>query len=164
VAFGRSNRIPDLHPDCVAFAPLIGTWRGTGHGEYADIDDFDYDVEWEFSTHGGRWVAVHQRTWHRDTGAQWHFESGFLRPVPPDRLEAVIALPSGMAEIQEGTVDGGLFQLRSVAVAQTTTAKRVDVVERTWRVDHAALRCTVQMAAMGHPVSQHLEEHLDLQG
>jgi hypothetical protein len=161
MAFGRGSRIPDLHPDCEAFAPLIGTWRGTGHGSYPDIEPFDYEVEWTFTTHGTRWVALHCRTWHTDTGAPWHYESGFLRPVPPDRLECVIAQPGGLGEVQEGTVDGGLFQLRSVAVAQTTTAKRVDVIERTWRVDHDSLRCSVRMAAVGKELGGHLEERLE---
>lgn len=157
---GRSRRVPDLHADCEALAPLIGTWRGTGHGDYPGIDPFDYEVEWAFSTHGNRWVALTQRTWHADTGAPWHFESGFLRPVPPDRVEAVIAQPGGLGEVQEGTVDGGLFQFRSVAVAQTTTAKQVDIIERTWRVDHDDLHCTVRMAAMGNALGDHLDERL----
>ena len=163
MTFGRPSRHPGLHPDCEGFAPLLGTWRGTGRGEYPDIDPFEYSVEWEFSTHGARWVAVHQRTWRVDSGAAWHFESGFLRPVPPDRMEAVLALPSGLGEVQEGTVDGNLFQLRSVAVAQTTTAKRVDVIERAWRVDGDELRATVRMAAVGQPLSHHLSERLQRQ-
>lgn len=161
--FGRSSRNPDLHPNCEAFAPLIGTWRGQGHGSYPGIDPFDYDVEWEFATYGTPWVTLAMRTWHADTGATWHFESGFLRPIPPDRVECVIAQPGGLAEVQEGTVDGGLFQLRSVAVAQTTTAKRVDIIERTWRADHDSLRSTVLMAAMGKPLTLHLDEQLERQ-
>jgi hypothetical protein len=159
MALGPS-RNPDLHPDSEMFAPLLGTWTGTAHGDYPGIDPFDYRVEWEFTTHGSRWVAMRQRTWHLDTGAEWHFEAGFLRPVPPDRVEAVVALPGGLAEIQEGTVDRGLFELRSVSVAETTTAKRVDIIERTFRVDHDDLTHTVRMAAVGKPLGDHLEEHL----
>lgn len=158
MSFGR--RSSDLHPDCEVFAPLLGTWSGTGHASYPDNASADYEITITFSTNGLRFVTFVETTTNAETGAPMHSESGFWRPVPPDRVEAVIAHPGGLAEVSEGIVDGGHFQLSSVAVARTTTAKQVDVIERTYRVQDDRLTATVHMAATGHPLTPHLEEHL----
>lgn len=157
--FGR-QRSPELHPDCEVFAPLLGTWVGTGHASYPDNASADYEIEISFTSNGLRFVTFVETTTNAETGVPMHSESGFWRPVPPDRVEAVIAHPGGLSEVSEGTVDGGRFQLRSVAVAGTTTAKRVDVIERTYRIDGDRMSSTVRMAATGHPLTHHLSEQL----
>jgi len=46
--------IPEgLHEDLYPLAWLIGTWRGTGHGEYPGIEPFSFAQEVSFN-HDGR--------------------------------------------------------------------------------------------------------------
>jgi len=126
---------PALHPDLTPLAGLVGTWRGAGTGDYPTGAAFAYDEEITFAHLGTPVLSYVQRTRHPESGRPMHAEQGYWRPVPPDRLEAVIAHAVGIVEVQEGTVDGGRIELRSSAVTRTATAKEVDVIERSFRLD-----------------------------
>ena len=156
----RRRPPPDLHPDCALLLPLLGSWSGHGEGSYPGIADFAFDEEVAFESNGARYLIYRQRTSNPDTGAGMHVESGFWRPVLPDRVEVVIAHPTGVGEIYEGTVDEGLVELRSTTIAHTTTAKRVDIMERTFRIHGDVMHYTVRMAAMGRPLTHHLRAEL----
>ena len=149
-----------MHPDLDPLAMLLGTWEGRGHGDYPTIEAFDYEERVRFTETGKRFLVYNQRTTDASSGAPLHVESGYWRPSPPDRLEVVIAHPTGHAEIEEGVVTGGRVELRSVAVNHATTAKRVDAVERVFVVDGDTLRYTVSMAAVGEPLTLHLTAEL----
>jgi hypothetical protein len=149
-----------VHPDLAPLSMLLGTWRGAGHGAYPTIEPFDYDEELRFTDTGRRFLTYQQTTTNSASGDPLHTEFGYWRPVPPDRVEVVIAHPTGHAEVQEGVVDRGRIELRSVALSHTTTAKRVELIERTLVVHDDTLRYTVRMAAVGVALTQHLEAEL----
>ncbi|HSL59005.1 MAG TPA: FABP family protein [Acidimicrobiales bacterium] len=151
---------PDLHPDCAILAGLLGTWRGEGAGEYPTIDPFSYREEVTFTHVGTPVLWYTQRTRNPASGLPMHAETGFWRPLPPDRVEVVIAHPTGVAEIQEGTVDRGRIELKSASITHTATAKEVTVVERSFRLDGDVLSYTLRMAAVGEPVTHHLAAEL----
>ena len=149
-----------MHPDLEILSALVGTWEGRGHGDYPTIDAFEYDERVRFTETGKRFLVYQQRTTNAATGDAMHVETGYWRPSPPDRVEVVIVHPTGHAEVQEGFVSPRRIELRSTAVANTSTAKRVDAVERVFTLDGDTLHYTVWMAAVGVPLTQHLTAEL----
>jgi hypothetical protein len=140
---------------------LLGTWRGRGHGEYPTIDSFDYLEEITFGHVGKPFVAYQQRTRHAVTELPLHAESGYLRPAGTNddgdlRVELVLVHPSGILELDLGSVRGTDLHLVSSSVAGTPTAKEVTAIERAISVDGDTLTYDVRMAAVGVPMTHHL--------
>ncbi len=151
----------DLHPDLVELAPLVGTWRGEGHGTYPTIEPFDYTEEVVFATVPTKpFLVYRQRTADATSGEPLHAESGYLRAAGPGRIEMTVAQPTGIAEVHAGTVSDGAFDLRSQAVVLTPTAKEVVTVHRHLVVEGDVLRYRLEMGAMGQPHQLHLEAEL----
>lgn len=155
---------PELHPDVAVLAPLLGTWEGSGTGEYPTIDDFAYLESITFAHVGKPFVAYSQRTRHPDTSAPMHAETGYLRVPRPGSIEIVMAQPTGLAEIYEGAVVGGdaplVIDVRSTSINATSTAKEVTITERTISVTGDDLHYTFRMAAVGQPLRHHLSATL----
>ncbi len=155
---------PSLHPDVAHLAFLLGTWAGEGHGEYPTIEDFDYQEEIRFWHVGKPFLAYAQRTWSIDDERPLHSESGYWRSQPGGQLEVVLAHPTGVVEVEEGTLDAGVdgvdIELASVAVARSSTAKEVLSLGRhiTLRGDSYVYR--LRMAAVGKPPTHHLAGEL----
>ena len=156
----------DLHPGIAILAPLIGTWAGRGTGDYPTIDDFGYLEEVTFAHVGKPFLSYSQRTRAND-GAPMHAETGHLRVPAAGRVELVLAQPSGVTEIDEGTLaDAGgalVLELASTSVGLTSTAKEVLSVARSIRVEGDDLSYTVLMGAMGLPLQHHLTASLHRQ-
>lgn len=150
-----------LHPDLEQLSHLVGVWRGSGHGTYPTIDDFDFTEEISFVPGPGKpFLFYTQSTWDALSGEPLHSEAGYLRSVGPGRVEMVIAQPTGIMEIHTGSVDGRHLHLRTGVVEGTPTAKEVTDVERHIEVDRDVLRYRLGMAAVGHELSTHLVAEL----
>lgn len=146
----------ELHPVCAPLAFLLGTWQGTGTGIYPTIEDFSYTEEASFAHVGKPFVAYGQKTRDADTGLPLHAEAGYLRPQGDGRVELVLAQPSGIVELLEGTVEGSTVQLASTAVLGTASAKPVTATERRIWLDGDVLRSSVAMAAVGRELQHHV--------
>ena len=140
---------------------LIGTWRGHGKGEYPTIEPFAYEEEITFTAIPRKpFLAYAQRTWHPEKQFPMHTESGYFRVPAEGIVEIVLALPTGQTEIEEGTIDGNTIDASSTVIAKTTSAKEVSELRRHIAVDGDVLRYTVHMAAVGQPLTGHLEAEL----
>jgi hypothetical protein len=135
---------------------------GEGKGFYTTIEPFEYGEEIRVSHIGKPFLAYTQRTWALDDGRPLHSESGFWRTGGPGRVQLVVAHPNGHAEVAEGDLRGSALSLSSTTVASTSTAKRVDRIERDLQVVGETLTYELRMAAVGQPLEGHLRAELRL--
>ena len=159
--------MPELNPAVAALAPLLGTWSGRGSGAYPTIAGFDYLEDVTVGHTGKPFLAYTQRTRSPD-GAPMHAEVGYLRMPTPGRVELILAHPTGITEIDEGTVsvhDGGVLtiEVRSTSIGRSASAKEVVALERSFRLDGDDLLYTVRMGAVGQPLQYHLSATLSRQ-
>jgi hypothetical protein len=139
---------------------LLGTWRGDGHGDYPTIEPFAYVEEIAFVHVGKPWLLYTQRTRHATEDRPLHAETGYWRPVGDGSVEVVMTYPTGHVEIAAGTVRGTTVEVVTGTLAATPTAKRIDQLERRITVDGDELHYVLAMAAVGQPMTPHLEATL----
>jgi hypothetical protein len=138
---------------------LVGDWEGDGRGEYPTVDDFTYREETSFAAVGKPYLVYTQRTWLAD-GSPSHMESGFLRPGAPGAPELVIAQPGGTVEVLIGSLTGARVDFTATNVLRTPTAKDVTEIRRVFEQRGDDLWYSLEMAAMGEPVTFHCEATL----
>jgi len=154
----------DVHPDVAALSFLLGTWRGSGRGEYPTIDPFPYDEEVVVEHVGEPFLLYQEASWSVDDREPLHLERGFLRPGP-DRgdVELCLAHPIGLTEIAHGNVDGSTMELstdRDGFVGRTRTGLEVTALSRTYRVEADRLTYELFMETERTPNTLHLRGEL----
>lgn len=117
----------------------VGTWRGTGHGDYPTIAGFDYTEEVVLGATGKPVLSYVQRTRATD-GRPLHAESGWIRLVAADAdqprhagpvvVEWVVAQPTGLVEAAAGTLHDGVLDVVSVPQRTPSAVEVVDVRRR----------------------------------
>ena len=89
-----------------------------------------------------------------------HTETGYLRAPTPNRIEWILAHPTGITEIQQGQLltDGETLQmdLISTEIGRAESAKEVLAVGRSIEIHGDTLTYTLRMAAVGQPLQYHL--------
>jgi hypothetical protein len=152
---------PELHPNLEALVPLLGTWAGRGAGKYPTIQSFEYFEEVVFSHFGKPFLAYAQKTRAVADGRPLHAETGYLRVPQPGQVELVLAHPNGITSIEVGTysVTGDLIELElaTTTIGLTPTAKQVNALGRSFRLDGDVLSYVLRMGGVGQPLQDHLE-------
>jgi hypothetical protein len=152
-----------LHPFVAQLAPLLGVWRGTGHGSYPTVAPFDYTEESTF-WHVGRPLLGYLQKTRRVDGPPSHTESGYWRMSEEGGLDVILAHATGVTEIEVGevtlTANGVIVTMASVSVVSAPAAKDVRALERRLEVDGDTLRYSLAMAAVGQPLTHHLAAEL----
>ena len=157
-----------LHPNIDPVAFLIGSWTGQGRGFYPTIADFTFTETITFTATPGKPFLRYLQTTTGPDGAPMHQESGYLRPDPAGgSAEFTIAQPTGQTELLEGALvvaaDGAVtLDLGPSSVRNTASAKQVDSTRRTYAVNAGQTEVVTRfdMAAVGHPMQQHLASTL----
>ena len=145
-------------------ALLTGTWAGRGRGIYPTIATFEYLEEISFLDGGVKpFLAYTQRTKAADDARPLHAESGDLRWAG-GTPEWIIASPTGVTEVHTGSVhlvddatgQGLDLTMCTTSMSASPSAKRVDSVERRFRLRGDVLDYELHMAAVGEPHQLHL--------
>ena len=156
-----------LHEACEPLAIMLGEWRGSGIGHYPTIEDFEYTEEVVIGHSGKPFLTFGQKTKNAKTGEPLHSEQGFVRVIDDKLLELVLAQPSGIVEIHQGSFASNesacVINLESIEVATSPSAKPVHGVQRLLRVESDTLTYDVSMAAMNQPMQHHLAAILERQ-
>jgi hypothetical protein len=163
--------IPD---PLVPLSWLIGTWVGVGVVGYPTHEDLQYGQELTFATDGRPFLSYWSRTWLLDEAGErvrpLATEAGFWRPRPDNKVELLLAHPTGYAEVWVGEVTvtgivdavitGARVELSTDVVARTESAKEYTGGTRLYGLVEGDLLYRYDMAAVGQPLSAHLSARL----
>ena len=155
----------DMPLQLVPVSWLIGTWRGVGVGGYPTVPEFRFGQEVTFTELAGKpFLHHHSRSWLLDDDGNevraLAQETGYWRPEADGSLELLLAHPTGFVEIWVGQADGAKIELRTDAVARTSTAKDYTAGHRLYGLVNGDLLWAYDMAAMGQPLQPHLSATL----
>lgn len=151
---------PPLHDALVPLAGLLGVFEGEGRGDYPTIEAFGYRERVTFTHVGKPFLAYQQRTWHPEHGGPMHAETGYLRLPAPGVAELVLAHPTGIVEVEEGTLTDGVLRLATSSIGLTGTAKQVRSLRREFVLEADTLTYDLWMAYDTVPETHHLHARL----
>ncbi len=156
---------PDMPPQIVPLAWLLGTWRGVGVGGYPTVEEFRFGQELTLTELPGKPFVHHlSRSWLLDGDGNevrpLAQETGSWRPEADGSLELLLAHPTGFSEIYVGRADGAKIELQTDVVARTETAKAYTAGHRLYGLVEGKLLWAYDMAAMDQPLQPHLSATL----
>jgi hypothetical protein len=155
-----------VHDRLLALLPLVGVWRGAGTGVVASTGaEFGYGQQISFVHDGRPFLAYEARSWLTDADGKvirpaWR-ESGFWRPGPgQDDVEAVIASNTGQALQFVGVAGDQRWDVHSISVVPTPTARPVDGERRLYAIVDEQLVYASELAPAGQQYAPHLNARL----
>ena len=150
----------DLHPDLNPLAWLVGKWRGKGHGEYPNMQKFEFAQEVVFSHDKRPFLTYFSRSWITDAEGEiispGASETGFWRVKPGKILEVTIAHSSGSGEGWVGIYDGPKIQLAMDKSYSPPSTNPIDEGVRLYGLVEGQLFFAYDVASGGYPLQAHL--------
>ena len=161
--------IPEnLHEDLYPLAWMVGTWTGTGRGEYPTIEPFQVAQEVTFNHDGRNFLNYYSRTWiiddNKDIVAPFESETGFWRVKDKKVLEVVLAHSQGISEGWVGVVDGAKIQLAMDQGYSSPSSKIITAGQRLYGHVEGELFTAYDMASEGHPLQAYMWSSLARKG
>ena len=163
--------IPD---QLVPLSWLVGTWVGVGVVGYPTIEDAQFGQEVTFATDGRPFLSYWSRSWLLDEAGErvrpLATEAGFWRPRPDNKVEVLLAQPTGYAEVYYGDltvtgmadarITGARVELHTDVVARTESAKEYTGGTRLYGLVEGDLLWAMDMSAVGQPLQSHASARL----
>jgi hypothetical protein len=144
---------------------LVGEWEGPGQGVVPSTgEEFLYRQRVTIG-HDGRPFLVHEsRAWLvREDGSTIRpafRETGFWRPgAGPDDVQLVLADAAGLVEVLTGTAGDNRWDLLTMSVSGTLTARTVVAERRLYAVTDDALSYATELDT-GAGLAPHLNARL----
>ncbi|MUL43314.1 FABP family protein [Streptomonospora sp. PA3] len=168
----------EVHRDLEKLSFLIGRWEGVGVAGYADMPEFQFGQEVEFSNDGGPYLGYRSRVWRLASdgslGELWTSEAGYWRcrpqaaeepagEAPSIHVEALITHPEGYSEMYLGTIFASRVELTTDAVLRTETGEQVTAGKRLYGLfgeQRETLGYAWDMAARGHDLRSFMSAQL----
>ncbi len=156
----------DLHPALAPLAWLVGRWEGVGLVGYATITDARFGQELEISHDGRPFLQHRSRSWILDDAGRKvrasAGEQGYWRVEPDGEIELLLAHHTGILEMYVGTRDAArpYVHLHTDAVLCSPHAKDYNAATRLYGYVESDLMWTMDMAAVGQPMTNHLSARL----
>lgn len=169
-----ATAIPPLPDQVKPISWLLGTWVGVGLGHFPTITDFRFAQEIVFANDGRPFISYSSRSWIlNDEGERIRpasRETGFWRPAADGGVEVLLSHASGFVEmylgqntvtsIEAGTITGARVELSTDVVVRAPSAKDYSAGHRMYGLVDGDLAWAYDMAAMGHPLQNHLSAKL----
>ncbi|HLR93733.1 MAG TPA: FABP family protein [Jiangellaceae bacterium] len=155
----------DLHPDCVALAWLLGTWRGAGVGENLGAESYQFGQEAVFGYEPHQpYLTYASATWVLDENGvlQGHdqAETGYWRPQPDGQVEVLLTHPTGVIEIYLGDIESAKIELATRGVLKTETGPDYRAGHRLYGLVNSRLMWVYEVAADGHELQPRMSAEL----
>ena len=155
-----------LHDALLGLLPLVGVWRGGGHGAVESTGaTFRFGQQVSFAHDGRPFLAYEARAWLLDDAGAvlrpaWR-ESGFWRPgTGADDIEVVLASNTGQALTYTGTAGDQQWEIITEHAHPTPTAKHVDAERRLYALVDDELLYATELAPAGRSLAPHLNARL----
>ena len=132
------------------FDLLLGTWTGTGRGQFPGVTSFDYRETLIFTRRDDKTLAYEQRTQKLYDGQKEylasHWENGFISILENGDLQLVNIQTGGRNEILIGTIEmsNSIFRIHFVSKALNNDPRMVSSA-RTFELEGDTLRYEMEM-------------------
>lgn len=143
------------------FAKWLGRWDGEGRGLWVADPPFRYRESLTIEAVPDRaLLRLAQRTEELDTGELSHSEVDFLRLLPEEAVELMLAIPAGNVKLHTGRLQGGILALQPQTISGSPTSRPLRLVQRTLELDHEVLRSAVAIAIGDEEMAPHVQAWL----